>query len=56
MVEESNFNTCTQNTNGFYDTYCTKIEKLTEEQLQALQWAKDFMDGYERKHKIRIGK
>lgn len=56
-MEESNFNTCTQNTNGFYDTYKTKVEdKLTEEQLNALQWARKFMNDYEKRNKHTVRK
>lgn len=31
-----------------------RLYKFTEEQLDSLQWAKEFMDGYERKHKITM--
>lgn len=28
------------------------VKSLSEAQVDALQWAKDFMDNYERKHKL----
>lgn len=33
------------------DMYHPELKPLSEAQLDTLQWAKDFMDRYERKHR-----